>query len=150
MADYRLLGCGAIGIVFAATALVPGFASAAPGDDAGQVMLKMTVTELQNSRTFTLNCDPVGGNHPQASVACDELQRVDGQFGRLDPRHPKSCIGESWQVSPSEEGAWRGQPVGYQVLLANPFKLESSTGLVFDFWAHEPPDAARPTPPGRT
>ncbi|MEV0700750.1 SSI family serine proteinase inhibitor [Saccharopolyspora sp. NPDC050389] len=133
MTDSRLLGRGAVSIVFAAAVLVPGVASATSDDGAGQSTLKLTVTESQKSRTVTLTCDPASGEHPRASDACEELQQVDGKFERLDPGEPKTCTKESRQVSASAEGTWRGQPVGYQVKLANPCALKAATGSVFDF-----------------
>ncbi|MEV0088618.1 SSI family serine proteinase inhibitor [Saccharopolyspora sp. NPDC050642] len=132
MTDSRLLGRGVVSVVFAAAVLVPGVASAT-SDGAGQSTLKLTVTESQKSRTVTLTCDPARGEHPRATDACTELQRVDGKFERLDLGEPKSCTKESRPVNASAEGTWRGQPVGYQVLLANPCALKAATGSVFDF-----------------
>ncbi|MEU5848238.1 SSI family serine proteinase inhibitor [Saccharopolyspora shandongensis] len=132
MTDSRLLGRGAVSVVFAAAVLVPGVASAT-SDAAEQSTLKLTVTESQKTRTVTLTCDPARGEHPRASDACAELQRVDGKFERLNQGEPKSCTKESRQVNASAEGTWRGQPVGYQVMLANPCTLKAATGSVFDF-----------------
>ncbi|MGW3468931.1 SSI family serine proteinase inhibitor [Saccharopolyspora sp. NPDC000995] len=133
MTESRLLGRGVVGVFFAAVVLVPGLAAAASGEDAEQSTLKLTVTESQESRTVTLNCDPASGDHPRASVACDELHQVEGKFERLDPGQPKNCTKESRQTTASAEGTWRGQPVGYQVLLANPCELKAATGSVFAF-----------------
>jgi hypothetical protein len=131
MTDHRLLGRAVVSIGFAAVALIPGIASAASG--AGQSTFTLTVTESQDSRTVTLNCDPTSGNHPHADLACDELLAVDAQFQRLDPGRQQICTKESRKVEASAEGTWRGRPIGYQVSVANPCALKAATGSVFDF-----------------
>ncbi|MGP4015486.1 SSI family serine proteinase inhibitor [Saccharopolyspora sp. 5N708] len=119
-------------MAFAAAVLVPGGASAA-SDNAEPSTITLTVTELRNSRTVTLNCDPAGGNHPRATTACDELRGVDGDAQRLELNKSKICTKESRQVRASGAGAWRGQQVNFEVSAANPCELKARTGSVFDF-----------------
>ncbi|MBB5154898.1 SSI family serine proteinase inhibitor [Saccharopolyspora phatthalungensis] len=133
MTDTRFPGRAVVSIAFAAAVLVPGAASAESGNDEGQTTFKLTVTELHESRTVTLNCYPASGNHPRAASACDELLQADGKFEQLGSGQPKTCTKESRKVSASAEGTWRGQEVGYQVTLANPCALKAATGSVFDF-----------------
>jgi hypothetical protein len=45
--------------------------------------------ESGDSSTWTLRCEPAGGDHPDPDAACAALTAVDDPFGPLPP--PKRC-----------------------------------------------------------
>ncbi|GAA4620372.1 SSI family serine proteinase inhibitor [Saccharopolyspora hordei] len=134
MPEIRLLGRAAAGVACAVAVLVPGAAAAAAHDDAQQSEVTLSVTETnRETRTVTLNCDPVGGDHPQADLACHQLQLVDGNVQRLDARTASTCTKELRTVNAEAKGSWRGNAVDFQLSEANMCSLKARTGALFDF-----------------
>ncbi|MER5390217.1 SSI family serine proteinase inhibitor [Saccharopolyspora sp. NPDC002686] len=134
MSDIRLLGRAAAGVACAVAVLVPGAAAAATDNSAEQSAFTLTVTESnQQTRTVTLNCDPVGGNHPQAAAACNQLQLVNGNLQRLDARAGNNCTKDRRDVNAEAKGNWRGTPVEIKLSAPNPCELKARTGAFFDF-----------------
>ncbi|MDA3647691.1 protease inhibitor [Saccharopolyspora indica] len=130
MSEIRLLGRAAAGVACAVAVLIPG-AAAAAGE---QSTVTLSVTETnQQTRSVTLNCDPVGGDHPQAGAACHQLQLVDGNFQRLDARTASNCTKDRRAVSAEAKGNWRGKPVEFRLTAANSCSLKARTGALFDF-----------------
>ncbi|KAA5833588.1 SSI family serine proteinase inhibitor [Saccharopolyspora hirsuta] len=133
MSEIRLLGRAAAGVACAVAVLVPG-AAAAASENAGQSSVTLSITESnRQTRTVTLNCDPVGGNHPQAGAACHQLQLVDGNFQRLDARTASNCTKDRRGVEAQAQGNWRGKPVEFRLSAANMCSLKARTGALFDF-----------------
>ncbi|WP_425568837.1 SSI family serine proteinase inhibitor [Saccharopolyspora hordei] len=89
--------------------------------------------DQRETRTVTLNCDPVGGDHPQADLACHQLQLVDGNVQRLDARTASTCTKELRTVNAEAKGSWRGNAVDFQLSEANMCSLKARTGALFDF-----------------
>lgn len=134
MSEIRLLSRAAAGVACAVAVLVPGVAAAADGNTAEQSKVTLSVTETnQQTRTVTLNCAPVGGDHPQAGAACHQLQLVDGNFQRLDARTASNCTKDRRGVSAEAKGNWQGKPVEFRLSAANSCSLKARTGVLFDF-----------------
>ncbi|MER7014100.1 SSI family serine proteinase inhibitor [Saccharopolyspora sp. NPDC000359] len=132
MSEIRLLGRAAAGVACAVAVLVPGIAAAS--ENAGQSSMTLSVTEShQRSRSVTLHCDPVGGNHPQAGAACHQLQLVDGNVQRLDARTASNCTKDRRGVQAQATGSWQGEPVEFTLTAANLCSLKARTGALFDF-----------------
>ena len=86
---------------------------AADGGDAA-IDLKVTVWpngEAGDSITWTLLCEPSGGDHPDPEAACAALTAVTDPFGPVAP--PKRCAEiPGGEESVAEiEGDYRGRPV---------------------------------------
>ncbi|GAA2796099.1 SSI family serine proteinase inhibitor [Saccharopolyspora taberi] len=124
----------AAGVALAVAALVPGVAAATPAQPS---TITLTVTENQQPRSVVLQCDPTGGNHPQAAAACAELHAVDGNFQALDRVRPQGksggCTKDNRQVKASAVGEWRGRQISHQYSVSNPCMLHQRTGVVFEF-----------------
>jgi hypothetical protein len=70
-----------------------GLAGCGGGGDGGSALdLKLTLWpdgEAGDSITWTLRCEPTGGDHPDAEAACAALTRVDDPFAPAPP--PERC-----------------------------------------------------------
>ena len=108
-------GCGSqhvSGTSSSASAKPGGGASVSP---AASTSLTVTYTPDQGkaAKTWRLTCDPVGGDHPNAKAACQELQQA--ATGK-DPFAPTAkgqmctMIYGGPQVS-TVTGTWNGKPV---------------------------------------
>jgi hypothetical protein len=99
LAALALVGCGGSG-----------------GDDAGdsKIDLKLTLWPTGtdgDSISWTLRCEPTGGDHPDAAAACAALTAVKDPFGKPPP--PPRCKeipGSSPEVA-LLEGDFRGRKV---------------------------------------
>ncbi|MFD1829061.1 SSI family serine proteinase inhibitor [Streptomyces desertarenae] len=69
---------------------------------------------LPGGRTYTLDCHPAGGSHPDALAACDAVDRADQ--GRRDPWQPvpEGAVCAQIHGGPATArvtGVWRGTRV---------------------------------------
>jgi hypothetical protein len=81
-------------VALAALALVScGGSGGGDGDGSdARIDLKLTLWPTGrngDSITWTLRCEPTGGNHPDAAAACAALTTVQDPFGKLPP--PPRC-----------------------------------------------------------
>ncbi|GAA0525775.1 hypothetical protein GCM10009545_30110 [Saccharopolyspora thermophila] len=131
MSAHRLLGRVVAGSALLVAALIPGVASAA--SSAAQSTITLTVADRQISRSVVLHCEPVGGNHPRAELACADLMKVDGNLERLGSGRAGHCTKDARQVWATAVGTWRGRPIDYRATGANLCAFKHQTGAVFDF-----------------
>jgi hypothetical protein len=72
--------------------------------------LRVTVdTGAGQTRTYTLRCDPAGGDHPDPEAACEALARMQAPFAPL----PKGMLCTQIYGGPQTakiEGTYRGVP----------------------------------------
>ncbi|MEP7025905.1 MAG: SSI family serine proteinase inhibitor [Actinomycetota bacterium] len=68
----------------------PAGGSAASGAQSAKVNLVITVMARPGAKAhrWTLRCDPVGGNHPDAQAACSTLLKIKAPFSTS---HPHMC-----------------------------------------------------------
>lgn len=122
-----------LGGALLATALlfaVPGVASAQPET----AFVLTVVTQNGDSESVGLVCDPPDGTHPNAKLACDELDAAQGDFGSLPAEQEQTmCTMEYMPVTARAEGTWRGEPVMWEQEFGNACALRSATGAVFRF-----------------
>jgi len=98
-----------------AALVLTGCGGSAGGDDGNaQIDLKLTLWPTGtdgDSISWTLRCEPTGGDHPDAATACAALTAVKDPFGKLPP--PPRCEeipGSSPEVA-LLEGDFRGRKV---------------------------------------
>lgn len=130
MARTRLLfACLAL-----ATPLVPATAVAAPWaalpPSTGLVL--SVRSEMGTLSTTRLNCEPAGGLHKNAKLACDDLARVEGDFRKIE-YNGAMCTMELNSTKATLRGKWRGTKVDYEQVYSNPCLMRTNTGKVFDF-----------------
>lgn len=92
--------------VLAGMAAVTSAAPAQAAEPAGAYLLTVAPREGPAS-TWSLSCDPDGGTHGAASQACDQLESVDGEVGRIPALHGP-CTLEHAPVRVTADGSWRG------------------------------------------
>ncbi|GLZ28449.1 protease [Lentzea sp. NBRC 105346] len=109
----------------------PGIAGAAEPAD---LLLAVHQQENGTNNVTELRCGPAGGDHPRASVACDEITAAGGDFTKLPGDLGSTyCTFEYSPVTVSAIGTWRGQTVEYVETFPNSCVLRSETGSVFTF-----------------
>jgi hypothetical protein len=116
----------AVALPFATT----GVAAADP-----DTSLTLTVAAPEGAReSVELECEPMGGSHPNPLRACMELRMADGDFERL-PGRPDitNCTMEYRPVTAVAEGTWDGERVAWKREFSNACTLHTVTGSIFQF-----------------
>jgi len=86
------------------------------------------------ARTATLECDPAGGTHPDATTACAELDAVNGDIRLVPPRPGWKCLGIWDPVVATASGYWPGVPIEpYSETFSNDGCARIGHGYVLDF-----------------
>ncbi|MDQ3423545.1 MAG: subtilase-type protease inhibitor [Actinomycetota bacterium] len=83
-----------------------------PGDDGAATRLTVAVRDDTDSapRTWTLSCDPPGGDHPDPGGACRALTRTADAFAPVPP--DRMCTQQyGGPATATVEGVWKGRPV---------------------------------------
>ncbi|MBB6349262.1 SSI family serine proteinase inhibitor [Nonomuraea muscovyensis] len=113
--------------------LVLAAAPAVADDDVRSSALTITITTAgQAPRTYQLTCDPDGGDHPAAAVACARLRAAGGKLGGL--RGPATSCG--WVYQPYKvgvTGTWQGRNVTYNGTFTNACRAKAAGAGVFAF-----------------
>ncbi|MEJ7570016.1 MAG: SSI family serine proteinase inhibitor [Gaiellaceae bacterium] len=95
----------------------------------GEIDLRVTVYPngvAGDSTMWTLQCDPVGGDHPDRDAACARLAALDDPFGKV--KHVPRCDeipGATPEVA-LIEGDFHGRMVEE--------RFDRSSGCVFERW----------------
>lgn len=117
-------------------ALTPAVASAEPAPPQLSY-LNLAVQpggDAKSSRAAVLTCDPSGGTHPKADVACNTLVSADGDFNSLPTGHANTVCPQIYEpVTFTAQGTWRDAPVKFEKQFSNSCVAESQTGQVFQF-----------------
>ncbi|MFI0371684.1 SSI family serine proteinase inhibitor [Actinomadura sp. 1N219] len=115
-------------------ALAP--ASAAYGSSAPKTVIKLSVVPQAGGpgRSATLTCEPVGGDHPYAVVACDELAKTRGDVQRVPGASGRFCLPYESLVVANATGYWLGKPIQpYSEVITNDGCAAIAHGRVLDF-----------------
>ncbi len=116
-------------------ALAPAATAVAASHPAPRHGLLLTVSGAGNTwiRGVGLHCSsPVGGGHPAARAACDDLTWARGGFDAL-PGDPHPCSKQYDPVTATADGTWRGRAVHWKKTFPNACALDAATGPVFRF-----------------
>ncbi|RJQ82554.1 serine protease [Pseudonocardiaceae bacterium YIM PH 21723] len=115
----------ALGSVLALSA--PAVA-AAPG---GQLTLTKAA-DLGTPHSVTLDCDPVGGTHPQAKAACATLTEVNGDIDAIKPIDI-ACPDVYKPETVTAVGVWNGRRIDFSHRYTNSCHTGRATHEVFAF-----------------
>lgn len=124
--------------VLLTTALIAGgvvaSATMAPAQGNAPSVLHLSVGPEGKAaqRMTVLECHPAGGAHKFAQKACDDLERVQGDFRQMNVNLARACTMEYAPVTATLEGTWRGNQVNYTKTYPNSCVLQNETGVVFD------------------
>ncbi|WP_026449233.1 SSI family serine proteinase inhibitor [Actinopolyspora mortivallis] len=98
-------------------------------------MLDLRVTpgdRTKDSKAAILRCDPAGGTHPRATVACEQLAAVHGEFESLRAGKAKPMCPLVYRpVTVTATGTWKNSPVRYSQTYSNACEMRAYTGKVF-------------------
>ncbi len=117
--------CGAVAVLALA-----GCGGGDSGEE-GAAKIDLRVTVYPNgvagdSTTWTLQCEPTGGDHPDRDAACAQLEALEDPFGEIKPVPRCDEIpGASPEVA-SIEGTFRGRMIEET--------FDRSSGCVFERW----------------
>lgn len=131
---YITRATAAAGALLAAAGLLAaGPAQAASRDILPVNWLYLTVTkgdaQSGDTRGTLLLCDPPLG-HAHAAEACAELERVDGDIGRIAAKGG-FCPMIWAPVTVHARGQWKGRPVRFQETYSSRCVMNARTGSVF-------------------
>lgn len=105
--------------------------AAAQPEPATSLRLTLAHPGAGASRSVTLNCEPAGGDHPEAARACSELNGSGGKLAHAPDG--RMCTAVHSPVIARAEGRWRGEPVRFRAEYGNDCAMWSRTGTVFAF-----------------
>lgn len=87
----------------------------------------------KSARTVVLNCKPIGGNHPAARDACDQLTAARGEVAAIPPADTL-CTAEYAPVTVLARGTWHAQPRAYRGTFSNLcVAVRDTGGVLFNF-----------------
>jgi hypothetical protein len=118
-------------LVVALAALALAGCGGGDGGEEGGGKIDLRVTVYPNgmggdSTTWTLQCEPTGGDHPDRDAACARLAALDDPFGKIKPVPRCNEIpGASPEIA-MIEGSFRGRMVDE--------RFDRSSGCVFERW----------------
>ena len=118
-------------LVVALVALaLAGCGGGGDGDDGGgKIDLRVTVYPNGlggDSTTWTLQCEPTGGDHPDRDAACARLAALDDPFGKIKPVPRCDEIPGTGPEIAVIEGSFRGRTIDE--------RFDRSSGCVFERW----------------
>ncbi|TDD64870.1 hypothetical protein E1293_40970 [Actinomadura darangshiensis] len=125
----------ALGVVTLAFGTVAALAVPAHAAAASQLTVSV-VPEISSGpadHSVTLECEPTGGDHPDAKAACADLIDAGGDFRRIPPSSA-ACPQIYRPVVASVQGVWRGVKISTSARYINAVCANTETGgHVFNF-----------------
>lgn len=129
---WLVTGCGSMGAGGVVTA------EPTPGSDvtAGGTELTIVVRDApgKGERTYTLECDPAGGDHPDPEAACQSLRVLKDPFTPVPPDAMCTEIYGGPQTA-TVTGTFRGEPVNAEFSRTNGCEIarwDSHAALLVD------------------
>jgi hypothetical protein len=124
-------------ILAGAVVLAAACVTAAPAAAAGPLPSSLTLTATTDGRAphvVELTCDPVAGTHPDAQLACYQLEQVDGDIAHMPGTEAHIFCPMIFQpIEVSATGLWRGHTVLFQDKYTNSCERDNKTGNLFRF-----------------
>ncbi|GAA4060470.1 SSI family serine proteinase inhibitor [Actinomadura miaoliensis] len=77
---------------------------------ADQLTVEVRASAKATPKTWTLTCDPAGGDHPEAAKACAALSKAQDPFKPISPQQICTEIYGGPQEA-KVKGTWRGRQV---------------------------------------
>ncbi|RJQ79904.1 hypothetical protein D5S17_09005 [Pseudonocardiaceae bacterium YIM PH 21723] len=127
-----LLGALALLSAVALPASAVATAPTAAGEQTHLVLTRVSGIDQNHTTRHRLTCSPVGGDHPRAASACDQITAVQGDLSRLGP-YEGPCTLEYGPQHVTIEGTYRGAWIYWEHEYVNPCLLLATTGDIFRF-----------------
>ena len=112
-----------------AVAAPPGYTG---GGRHGATLTLTYTAEAGSADAVELDCDPVGGGHPDGAAACRTLDAADGDPGRIPPARTM-CMMIYAPVDAEMTGRWHGRHVEWKHHYGNGCEMRRATGVIFQF-----------------
>jgi hypothetical protein len=119
-------------VTFAGFVAIAVAALPAPGYGPEARLTVSYTAEAGYAAAVKLECDPVGGGHPQAVRVCAELDAVAGDPERL-PLGTGACVALYAPVEAELTGTWHGTTIAWRQRYGNSCEMRRATGGLFDF-----------------
>ncbi|MFC4337572.1 SSI family serine proteinase inhibitor [Salininema proteolyticum] len=93
-----------------------------------------TVIEYPSREFYraTLECPSARGSHPHGGQACIDIAKFNGDFKRLDLKHPSSCTTKRPVLQVKVRGKWNNAINGWIGLFESYCHLKAAGGPIFD------------------
>ena len=102
--------------------------SASPQQPVTTLQVEVLPTPGAPVRTWTLTCEPTGGDHPQAARACADLARSPSPLAPLD--EDLACTEQYGGPQTAVlRGTWRGDPVSLELARTDGCRIAQWDGL---------------------
>ncbi|MGI5166210.1 SSI family serine proteinase inhibitor [Spirillospora sp. CA-253888] len=101
---------------------------AAQPAQADRLTVKVKASEQAPAKTWTLTCDPVGGDHPRKDQACAALAQAQDPFKAPPAQQMCTKIYGGPEIA-TVRGTWRGRPVEAKFTRADGCELARWTKL---------------------
>jgi hypothetical protein len=111
----------------------PGYTSGSARP--GEPEIRLTLSYLADAgfaAAVKLDCEPVGGGHPQGEQACATLEAAGGDPELIPPAHTM-CMTIYAPIVAEISGIWRGTAVDWRHRYGNSCEMRRATGVVFAF-----------------
>jgi hypothetical protein len=84
--------------------------SVKPSSPAAQLTVQVRESAKASPKTWTLTCDPAGGDHPKAAEACQALTKVQDPFKAVSSQQMCTQIYGGPQEA-TVKGTWNGKQI---------------------------------------
>ena len=113
----------------------PGYAGGSGRPSRPEPETRLTLSYLADTgyaAAVKLDCDPVGGGHPQGPRACATLDAAGGDPDRIPPESAY-CVLLYAPIVAEVSGVWRGKAVRWRHRYGNACEMRRTTGVLFTF-----------------
>src|SRR4051812_19178671 len=129
MVPTRILAGAAALLAAACVTAAPAAAAALPSS-----LTLTATTDGQAPHVVELSCDPVAGTHPDAELACMQLDQVNGDIASMPGTEAHIFCPMIFQpIRVTATGVWRGRTVLFQDSYTNSCERDNKTGNLFRF-----------------
>jgi hypothetical protein len=129
MVPTRILAGAAPLLAAACVTAAPAAAAALPSS-----LTLTATTDGQAPHVVELTCDPVAGTHPDAELACMQLDQVNGDIASMPGTEAHIFCPMIFQpIRVTATGVWRGRTVLFQDSYTNSCERDNKTGNLFRF-----------------
>jgi hypothetical protein len=122
-----------IGLVAALAAVpAPGYGDGSSRQPGARLEVSY-VADAGYAAAVKLDCEPVGGGHPQGEQACQALEAAGGDPGRISPTL-NACLTIYAPVLAEVRGTWHGTTIEWRQRYGNICEMRRATGgALFQF-----------------
>jgi hypothetical protein len=103
-------------------------ASPSPAQSVTDLTVNVQASATSRAKTWTLTCDPAGGDHPNPAAACAALAKAPRPFTPV-PKDQQCTMIYGGPEQATVTGTWKGKPVNAKFNRKNGCELARWTAL---------------------